>query len=107
VVVDQYDGLMPQTYDQLISLPGIGPYTANAILAFAYNQDAPVMDTNIRRVLIYSFDLPHDMSPKSLVDIARQCVPHGQGRVWNNALMDYGAMVLTPTVTGIKPVSKQ
>ncbi len=106
-VVDQYAGVMPEQYESLIQLPGIGPYTANAILAFAYNQDTPVMDTNIRRVLIYSFKLPHDISPKLLVDTARQCVPHGHGRIWNNALMDYGAMVLTSSVTGIKSLSQQ
>ncbi len=53
--ISQDDTFFPNTYEDLIALPGVGDYVANAILAFAHNQDVAVIDTNIRRILIYHF----------------------------------------------------
>jgi len=50
-IVEQHDGLTPSTLDELLALPGIGPYTARAVLAFAFESDVAVVDTNIARVL--------------------------------------------------------
>lgn len=98
---------MPDDYRQLISLPGIGDYTASAILAFAYHRDIGVVDTNIRRVLVYRFDLDHQIPYRVLKDIARQTIPPGRAKLWRNAVMDYGSVVLTSQATGIKSVYKQ
>lgn len=77
-------------------------YTAHAILAFAYNLEVPVLDINIKRVLIHSFDLDPKLSDKELRTIALACVPLGRSREWHNALMDYGSLVLHSKKTGIR-----
>jgi len=97
----------PQTYEELIALPGIGDYTANAVLAFAYNKEVPVLDTNIRRVLIHELILKETTSEEELKKIAQKCIPKGKSCMWHNALMDYGAMEKTARKTGIASLSKQ
>jgi len=98
---------IPNKEEELISLPGIGPYTAHAVMAFAFNKEVPVMDTNIRRVLIHELKLHQDISIQGLKNIALAVIPKGKSCIWHNALMDYGATVLTARKTGIKPLSKQ
>ncbi len=71
-------------------------------MAFARNLEVPVLDINIRRVLITMLDLPKEISDSKLRQIAIACIPPGQSRDWHNALMDYGAMVLTAQKTKIK-----
>ena len=73
---------------QLQKLPGIGPYTSAAIMSFARNLPVPVVDTNIRRVLIFLFKLPETISSKELEKFALQIIPPGKSRDWHNALMD-------------------
>ena len=88
-------------------LPGIGPYTLNAINIFALNKDIMTIDTNIRRILIHEFHLPQTVADKKLESLAQQCLPKGRSRDWHNALMDYGATYLTSRKTGIKPKTMQ
>lgn len=87
-------GVFPATYQELVALPGIGPYTAAAICSFAYNQDVPLVDTNVKRIyqlLIFGDQvLPTE---KQVLEIAAQFLPHGQSRVWHNALMDIGTIL--------------
>lgn len=106
-VAEKYNGTLPKDEESLRSLPGIGPYTAHAVMAFAYNKEVPVMDTNIRRVLIHELTLKEDISKDALQNIALELVPKGKSRIWHNALMDYGAMEKTARATGISPLSKQ
>lgn len=98
---------IPSDKERLLELPGIGPYTANAVLAFSFNKDAPVMDTNIRRVLIHELGLREDISLDALEKIALKCIPSRKSREWHNALMDYGALIATAQKTGITSLSKQ
>ena len=107
VVVDKYEGELPTGEDVLLSLPGIGPYTAHAVLAFAFNKKVPVLDTNIRRVLIHAFSLNEEISVDDLKELALSLVPKEKSCVWHNALMDYGALHLTARKTGIESLSKQ
>ena len=65
----------PDTYEDLIELPGVGDYTACAILAFAYNQDVAVVDTNIRRILIYHAGLDERAPLKDLKAKACEILP--------------------------------
>jgi A/G-specific adenine glycosylase len=51
VIVEAYDGQVPSSYDDLVGLPGVGPYTAAAIAVFGYGERHAVLDTNVRRVL--------------------------------------------------------
>jgi len=98
---------IPKNEEFLLQLPGIGPYTANAILAFAFNKPVPVIDTNIRRVLIHELNIPENITLQELQIIAQQCIPKNKSREWHNALMDYGAMNATVKKTGIESLSKQ
>lgn len=107
VVMNSYQGILPRNKSDLLLLPGIGPYTAGAICAFAYNQEEVVIDTNIRRVLIFLLGLGEEISIKELENIAQQLIPEGRSRDWHNALMDYGAMHLTARKTKIKSLGKQ
>ena len=97
----------PHTREEWLVLPGVGPYTSAAMLAFSFNFEVPVVDTNIRRVLIWELWLNEYIGLKELEEIALSCVPKGKSNDWHNALMDYGSLVATAKVTGIKPLSKQ
>lgn len=103
----QSPAALPTTFAELRRLPGIGPYTARALLAFAHNQDVAAVDTNVRRVLTRELDLPPDLPAAALQRIAETAVPHGRSRDWHNALMDYGALVCTARAGGPQPVPKK
>lgn len=98
---------LPRTLDGLRSLPGIGPYTARAILIFAHNDDLAAVDTNVRRVLTHELGLPPELSAPALQTVADTVLPRGRSRDWHNALMDYGSAVLTARSTGLAPRSRQ
>jgi A/G-specific adenine glycosylase len=100
-------GGLPRDLDGLRALPGIGPYTARAVLVFAHDADLAAVDANVRRVLTSELSLPHDLSPAALQRVADAVLPHGRSRDWHNALMDYGSLVLTARATGIAPRSRQ
>ncbi len=96
-----------QLRNTLQKLPGIGPYTSAAIMAFAWNLPVPVIDTNIRRVLIFLFKLPETITAKELEAFALKVIPKGKSRDRHNALMDQWALLLTARKTKIKSLSKQ
>lgn len=95
VVVEQHNGAIPSQLDTLQSLPGIGPYTAGAIAAFAFNRPVVCIETNIRRVYIHFFfpneEVVHD---RELLPIIEETIDVSQPREWYYALMDYGAMLV-------------
>jgi len=76
-------------------------------MAFAWNKEVPVIDTNIRRVLIFLYKLDEPISLTKLETFAEKIIPKGKSRDRHNALMDYGALELTARKTKIKPLSKQ
>lgn len=92
---------------QLQKLPWIGPYTSAAIMSFSRNMSVPVIDTNIRRVLIFLFKLPETITAKALEAFAEKVIPKWKSRDRHNALMDQWALLLTARKTKIKPLSKQ
>lgn len=82
----------PSTYQALLQLPGIGPYTAGAIMAFAYNRPVPIIETNIRTVFLHHFfkdrtDVPDD----EVMVLVEKLLDTKNPRTWYWALMDYGA----------------
>ena len=100
-VVADHDGELPTSYDDLIRLPGIGDYTAAAVLTFAHKQRIPVLDTNVRRVLARiggGIALPASSgatrSERDLLTEALPEVPHVAARA-SEALMEFGALVCT------------
>jgi len=91
-VVTDSGGTFPKTKSELEKLPGVGPYTAGAILAFAHNEDVIFIETNIRTAVTHHF-FPNKktIDDKAILKILRDVHPKGKGREWYSALMDYGA----------------
>ena len=100
-LVDHHDGALPDQLDGLLALPGIGPYTARAVLAFAFEHDVGVVDTNVGRVLARLGG--SSLSYAQAQALADDLVPEGQGWQWNQTILDFGASVCTkrnPTCSG-------
>ena len=97
VIVEEHNGLTPSTLDELLALPGVGPYTARAVLAFAFEEDAAVVDTNIARVLARFHG--RTLKARDAQKLADDWVPQGEAWLWNQALMDLGATVCRPQPT--------
>lgn len=93
-IVSDFDGTVPDTVEALMSLPGIGPYTARAVVAFAFEGDTAVVDVNVARVLKRVAGQP--LSPRAMQDLADALLPEGEAWLWNQAIMDLGAAVCRP-----------
>ncbi len=91
-IVAKYSGVVPHTYDELRTLPGVGPYTASAVCVFAFNQPLPLLETNVRTVLFYHL-LPNRsaVTDHELAGLARTLFDGRRPREWHWALMDYGS----------------
>jgi len=91
---------LPDRYDELLALPGIGPYTASAIMSLAFNRDFPVIDANVERVFARLFDMPAPVKEtESRFFIEKKSIallPSGRARFFNQALMELGALVCLP-----------
>ena len=98
-VVAEYGGQMPRDVETLLALPGIGAYTARAVACFAYEQDVPVLDTNVKRVIhrvLIGADAPKPtLNDRQLWALAAEAVPAERGYDWNQGLMDFGSSVCT------------
>jgi A/G-specific adenine glycosylase len=94
--VDRHEGELPRSLDELTALPGIGPYTARAVLAFAHGADVGVLDTNAARVVARTAG--RRLSAKEAQARADDLVPAGDGWAWNQAMLDLGATVCTKRV---------
>ena len=87
-------GGFPDDLSGLLALPGIGPYTARAILTFAFERDIAVVDTNIARV--YARALGRRLTPKEVQAAADAALVHGDAWAWNQSIMDLGAVLCRP-----------
>jgi A/G-specific adenine glycosylase len=92
-VVELHAGEFPAQLDALLALPGVGPYTARAVLAFAFERDAAVVDTNVGRVL--ARQAGERLTASTAQSLADALVPSGQSWAWNQAMLDLGALVCT------------
>jgi len=90
VIVDEHAGVVPNQQAALRALPGVGDYTARAVLAFAYGQDVGPVDTNVERVLSRAV-AGRTLTRRQVQSLADDLVPQGQGHAWSSALMDLGA----------------
>ncbi|GAA1336456.1 A/G-specific adenine glycosylase [Arthrobacter roseus] len=102
VMVNEHDGVIPASYDKLVSLPGVGTYTAAAIASFAFDLPATVIDTNIRRVharAVTGKALPAQSLTAAETRLATELMPDDSGpvgqRKWNASVMELGALVCT------------
>lgn len=95
-IQDRYGGTVPATLEELMELPGVGRYTAGAVLSFAYLKPAGVLDTNVQRILRRFFlvsDAPGADSLHRLWALAEAVVPSEDAWSFNQGLMDFGATV--------------
>ena len=112
----EHAGRIPDSYDGLLAMDGIGRYTAGAVLSFAFKRDAPIVDTNVARLLSRYFGRPRregraaaprpgsgrrpersrgTAAQHRLWRLAEAVIPPGKGYLINQALMDFGATVCT------------
>ena len=99
-VTKEHKGNLPSTYDALKALPGIGRYTAGAVLSIAFGRDYPVVDGNVLRVFARYFairkDIAQPATQKDMWELATRLVPHGHAGDYNQAIMELGATICTP-----------
>jgi A/G-specific adenine glycosylase len=103
-VVDDLAGEWPDTVEGWMAMPGVGRYTAGAVLSLAFGQDAPILDTNVKRVLGRFFGIEWKDSKAETLHrlwaLAEGVLPPGEAMHFNQALMDFGAMVCTARKPG-------
>lgn len=98
-IVEKHSGRFPKSYKVMLSLPGIGPYTAGAVLSIAYNMMFPAVDGNVMRVISRQFNIHEDISiPKTrkVFEEKVQSILPTDVRHFNQALMELGALICTP-----------
>lgn len=99
-IVDNLEGKFPETYDGLLSLKGVGAYTASAIAAFAYDLPYAVVDGNVNRVLarFFAIDIPIDstLGKPYFSELANQLLDKEKSASYNQVIMDFGATVCKP-----------
>lgn len=114
-VVKKRDGIMPADPAELLTLPGVGPYTAGAVACFAYEQRTPAVDTNVARVIRRAFHprRPKDPNDKTVWATAEALLPRTGKSAWafNQGIMELGALVCTARVARcgecpVRPVCK-
>jgi A/G-specific adenine glycosylase len=99
MLVEKYRATVPESEGQLIDLPGVGKYAANAVLCFAFGREVPIVDHTIARVVrrVFSFDVgrePH--KNKSLWDFMSSIIPSQRAREFNFAILDHADAVCLP-----------
>lgn len=98
MICEQYQGIMPMTKEELLSIPGIGAYTAGAIMSICYNQKVPAVDGNVLRVMSRHDLIEEDISSTRTQQMVAEVVLERmeEPRVFTQALMELGAMICTP-----------
>lgn len=99
-VVSQYDGKFPNTYKELLSLKGVGDYTASAIASISFNEPTAVVDGNVYRVLsrVFGIETPINSTPgqKEFKKLAQKLIDPQQPATFNQAIMEFGAIQCKP-----------
>lgn len=96
ICASTYQGKLPDNFDDLLRLPGIGPATAAGVYAFAYDKPAMYLETNVRTVFLYElFPDEEQVSDKTLIPLIEATCPQTGVREWYYALLDYGAHIKT------------
>ena len=100
-IVEEYDGIFPNTFEGLLKLKGIGTYTAAAIASFAYNLPTPVVDGNVYRLLsrYFGINTPLDstIGKKEFNEIAQTLISKKDPAVYNQAIMEFGSIQCKPS----------
>jgi len=97
ILLNEYGSILPADHDLLLNLPGIGKYTAAAIMSIAFNQDYALVDANVERVFTRLFNLAKPVKDKKthafIWEKSRELLPKGKARLFNQAVMELGALV--------------
>jgi A/G-specific adenine glycosylase len=100
LVIQQYNGNFPSTFEELIKLPGVGPYTASAIASICFDQVCAVVDGNVYRVLARHFDIDSPINQpagiKTFQALAQTLIDSKAPGAYNQAIMEFGALHCTP-----------
>lgn len=98
-IFEKHRGVFPSRFESILSLKGIGRYSAGAIASIAFNQERPIVDGNVFRVLsrVYAIRKPIDVEKNKALfwELQEKLIPKGQARYFNQALMELGALVCT------------
>lgn len=111
-IVQEHQGQFPNDYETILSLKGVGPYTAAAIASFAFQLPYAVVDGNVFRVLSRYFNIADPIDgntgKQKFTQLAQEVLDHGQPGIYNQAIMDFGATVCKPFAPscGICPLQK-
>ena len=97
VLMEKYDGQIPNKREELLKLPGIGPYTASSICCFAFNQPETVVDGNVMRVIARLYGIIKEITAPEIYPLAQELTSPTQGADYASAIMDLGATICTPT----------
>ena len=97
LICKDYQCEFPTEFEKILALPGVGRYTAGAIASVAFNQDKPIVDGNVERVICRLMDFRDNAKSKAmrntLWQLAESWIPQGQARFFNQALMELGALI--------------
>ncbi|MBN2307182.1 A/G-specific adenine glycosylase [Candidatus Peregrinibacteria bacterium] len=100
-MMKKHGGRFPSDYEDILALPGVGKYTASAIASIAFNQNYPVVDGNVIRVLsrffFYTKNTQSSEAERQMWQWAKEILPKGEARHFNQALMEFGALQCTPS----------
>ncbi|MFP4250634.1 MAG: A/G-specific adenine glycosylase [Armatimonadota bacterium] len=100
IVVEEHEGEFPRSFEAIRSLPGIGEYTAGAVLSIGFDLPLPAIDANVIRVLARLLAIEGDLSKgegrRRIADIAAEAVPEDRPGDFNQALMELGALICVP-----------
>jgi len=99
-IANNYNGVFPSTRDELMKLPGIGPYTSSAIASIAYGKKEAVVDGNVIRLITRLYGIEEDISnthtQTKIKDIVDELIPSSKPDLFNQAIMEFGALQCTP-----------
>lgn len=100
IIAEQYNGIFPDNYTEILALPGIGEYTAAAICSFAYGQKYPVVDANVERIYARYNTVADDLKKKKgkteMLGFMNLAIENVDPADFNQAIMDFGAFVCKP-----------
>ena len=103
VIWDDFGGRFPETTEQLMKLPGVGPNTAGAIMAYAHNEPVVFIETNIRSVYLHHFFVNRDdVADSEIREKVAETMDHEHPREWYWALMDYGTELKSQKLGNIR-----
>lgn len=96
-VKENYEGSFPESYNDLLKIPYVGPYTGGAIVSFSYGRPAAIVDSNVSRVLSRAFmdALQENPKQKQITELTKKLVPQKEHELFNWGLLDLGALICT------------